>query len=213
MKKAIKILVSVLSLCVITFAVIKMTNPDLLGFLDTAVLSDDNENIENLDEYFLGFVETTKFPVDETDGGCELVIALCENSQVRVDVKSMSKIGPATAQGFFSVEELYDCHYNDDIIFWHIDYGISNDHFASIVPDDCVGAKIGGVMYESKTGEIQIGDETVSFKYVLTDLEHIDYKADNRLVALVDENGFPHTDFLNNLEEWIFNAYRKIFML
>lgn len=200
MKKVIKILVLVLSVGIIAFSVMKMVNPDLPTFGDNG---DDDGDYTKIAEVF----------VDETEGGCELEIYVCKNNKVNVSATSTSKYGDlVSTNSYFPIEQFYDCQYDDDIIFWMIQYGADNDHFASIVPDDCVGAKIGGIMYKSETGEIQIGNETVSFKYVLTDLEHIDMDNDNRLVALIDEKGIPHTDFLNNLEEMMFNIYRKLFL-
>lgn len=183
MKKTIKILVLILSIGVIAFAVMKMVNPDLLTFGD------------NGDGDLSGYVEGTETLVEKTDGECELKISVRENNEVNVNVMNTNKYGNLTStNSFFPIDQLYDCRYDDDIIFWMIQYGADNDHFASIVPQNCIGAEIGGVMYKSKTAEIQIDNKTVSFKYVLTDLEHIDLDDDNREVVLIDEKGKAHKE-------------------
>ncbi len=184
MKKILKISVLVLSVGVIAFCVIKMVNPDLLSFLNNS-----GSNGGDVVDY----TKIADLLYEKTEAECEFTIIAYANGKVNVDVMSTDKFGNrSSSNGNYPADQLYDCKYTDDIVFWGIEYGKDNDHFASVVPDDCVGAEIGGVMYKSKTAEIQFEGKTYSIKYVLTDLEHIDFKDDTREVLLIDEKGKAH---------------------
>lgn len=186
MKKFVKILVVVLSIGISTFSVIKMVNPDLLTISDSA---GGDVGFDG------GYTDTAKLFAEKTEAECELEITAFANGKVNVCISNIDKFGSrSNTNGFFSSDQLYDCKYTDDIIFWSLEYGIDNDYFGSIVPADCIGAEIGGVMYKSKTAEIQIEDETFNIKYVLTDLEHIDLDDDTRKILLIDEKGNAHKE-------------------
>lgn len=180
MKNFIKIMTIVFSVCVIALVVIKIYNPNLI-----AKPSDAEQYVMVSDEIL----------VEKTDADCELSLLIFTNDTICVAVTSTNRYGDrVSANSIVPIKELYDCKYNDDIIFWDLKYGFEYDHFASIVPDDCIGAKIDGILYKSKKSSIQVEDKTINFKYVLTDLEHIDLEVDNRTVLLIDEKGNLHKE-------------------
>lgn len=186
MKKILKISVLVLSVGVIAFCVIKMVNPDLLGFLNNS-----GSNGGAVGDY----TKIADLLYEKTEAECEFEITAHANGEVNVGTMCTDKFGNRSGRNsYYPADQLYDCKYTDDIIFWDIEYGKDYDHFASVVPDDCVGAEIRGVLYKSKTAEIQFEGKTYSIKYVLTDLEHNDLADGTREVLLIDEKGKAHEE-------------------
>lgn len=169
MKKIIKIFVVLLSIAVIIFSVVNIVKP--------------NSSATDNDE---GFTEVATWSSEETNNKCKLSFTVFSDASVNVDVE-LNQVG---SNGFYPLDELYNCQYDSDIIFWDFCIGTENDSWASIVPYDCTSAQIDGVIYESKNAEITINNETHSFRYIITDVSHMD----EHEIVLLDEKGKSHTE-------------------
>ena len=177
MKKFVKILIIVTSISVVAFAVINIVSPNKpLG------------TSEDLGE----FIETAKWTSEETNNKCLLSFTFYSNGLVNMDIE----LNKFSTNGFYPQNEFYNCQYDSEIIFWELNYGKEYDSYASIVPKDCVGVQIDGVMYESQNGTIEVNNEIVSFKYVITDVQSLEYHK----VVLIDERGNSHKETLNFID-------------
>lgn len=173
MKKFVKILILIISISVIAFAVIKIVSP--------------NRSLDSAGEELGEFVETAKWTSEETNNKCMLSFTFYSNGLVNMDIE----LNKSSTNGFYPQDEFYNCQYDSEIIFWELNYGEEYDSYASIVPKDCVGVKIDGVMYESQNGEIAVNNEVVSFKYIITDVPGLE----DHKVVLIDEKGKSHKEY------------------
>lgn len=175
MKKFLKALILIISLGIIIFAMINIIAPNSL--------------LDNSDEDFSEFVEIAKWSSEETNNNCKLNFTFYSNGYVNVDIEHNT----FSTNGTYPQDEFYNCQYDSQIIFWELNYGEDYDSYASIVPKDCVGVQIDGVMYESRNGEIEVNNEVISFKYVIADVPSLE----DHKVVLIDEKGKSHKGTLN----------------
>lgn len=173
MKKFVKILVLIISLCIIAFAVINIVAPD--------------KPMDSIGGELGDFVEIAKWNSEETNNKCMLSFTFYSNNLVNMDIE----FNKSSTNGFYPQDEFYDCQYDSEIIFWELNYGEDYDSYASIVPKDCVGAQIDGVMYESQNGEIEVNNQVISFKYIITDVPCLE----DHKVVLIDEKGKSHKEY------------------
>lgn len=171
MNKALKILMIIISILLLSFAVFNIATRNT-----NEIISSDGSKI------------ISKWESEETENGCILILTIFDNDEINMDV-TLKKY---STNGFYPINEFYNCDYNDAIIFWDAQYNDDGDSFASIVPKDCIGVNIDGVLYESKEGEININNEDIIFNYVLADFEH----SENHKITLIDEKGKSHREKL-----------------
>lgn len=168
-EKSAKAFIVLISIVVIVLAFINMTKP----------YSDDGGEEQPA-------IKIAEWISEKTDNNkCQLTVEIYDNEEACVDYGS-----PINANGFFPVDEFYNCKYTTGFVFFGYGFGTEYDSYATLVPDNCVGAKIDGIMYQSQTAEIVVNDETHSFTYVLTDVKH----ADAHEIVLIDEKGKSHIE-------------------
>ncbi len=110
------------------------------------------------------------------------VITIYDNNEVNVCVTDST----GSTNGFFPLEQLTECDYRDEIVFWCCTYEKSNTVYASIVPENCAYAEINGKKYYPKSAKITADGIDYEFKYITAVFEVMTSEVE---IGLVDNNG------------------------
>lgn len=164
MKKFIKIIVLFACIGIIVF----------MGF---RLLGVSNSNIEDLSDgksYMISSWES-----DKSENGCTLALSFYSNNKINID-RTLEN----SSNAFYDINDFYNLNYKSKLISSDAEYSSKGDSYTSIVPIDCIGVEIDGIIYESIVAKVSIGNSVVNFKYVMADFEHMN----NHNISLIDES-------------------------
>ncbi|MCC8074139.1 MAG: hypothetical protein LIO62_08460 [Clostridiales bacterium] len=168
MKKATKIIILFICICVIVFAGLKF-----FGISNSAT-----NDFSDGESYQIASWESKK-----SENGCVLTLTFYSNNTVNIDCTLES-----STNAFYNMDDLVDLDYKSRIIRSNAEYSDGGDCYASIVPNDCTGVIIDDNLYEVSVAKVIVENSEITFKYVVADLNHMDEHS----VSLIDENGKEH---------------------
>ena len=111
-------------------------------------------------------------------------LTLYDDKTVNVDVSNSHY----STNSFYDIDELEDCDYKSDIIFWGMEHTAEEDIYVSVVPKDCDWVKIDDETFKPKIISIIATEKEYLVNIIIATVKHKDVHE----ISLVDKYGTSH---------------------